>query len=548
MKRVPDLALSLLALAVAGCAGAAPPRREAPAETPRPAAVAPLDPDEAADLARELDEAGVLIGEQERDVLGLTPEATQTEAPVGRRPEPGVALDMAARLRGGPATTPAATVRADGRAGLLAVSARARRDALAGLQIASCLGVEVGTLALEAGSGAWEHGLGLLSAAKGQRRGLDAATALGWARQGWRRELTDAGSRGMIGSLRRGPLQVSAGALRGARAEAGRPPARLAGLALTTSRLELAALAVDDRLGRGGSLWLRAGRGATLGACEAAVWRPVESGDARGVWAATLRHAARRWRAEAMVAAAAAGAGCPLGRLPAVLPGWDGAGWGARASWNPAPAIFARGLLARGWARALGAEGPQVDAHQRWALEFSGPCARGWTVSLAARATRKQRLGWQGRSPWLPPAPISREERLQIHAQAVRDLSPWRLKAGLRLLAQRDETAQAGAAGAEVRSLAHASLERALGGSWLARVVLAQAWGAPVDLQSVTTPAPGLVSLRHWGCWSAERAVGIGGRLGQCRLATALVLRRAAGVGAEESAEWSLAVSRDGRR
>ena len=257
---------------------------------------------------------------------------------------------------------------------------------------------------------------------------------------------------------------------------------------------------------------------ASLRGDQGEAWSEAAWADAPGRPAAWQAGAAWRaeggWRGELAWAAADAGlSAVSAGRSP-LIPGEAGEGWALRVVRAGRDGRRAALLLAGGSALRPDRGPDEQDRRTLAELRLGLPLGAGVQGRWRLRWRSDARSGWEGREPWEPPSSTRRTHDLAAGAdlEAAGAEGAWRLSLRAR--------GQDG--GEEVRRRLLLTLGRdhpLLGGQGRLRVGMA--WGDDLALVTVAAPAPGAVTLSHWGDRDAETSVGWRGSLGPLTAACA---------------------------
>jgi hypothetical protein len=470
-----------------------------------------LDPEEAAALLADLEEAGLLPADLDLPGLGLPGRSEDAEP---------TRSSWSCRLE----TTHDGRARAslDGRAGPVGVRLRARRGLEGPPQAGGCVWAEDPSWAVAVGGVGVQHGLGLLAAGPGRNRTASVAGSLLPGDNGpryWSSPDAASGVRGLVAEWRTGV--VSAGAMVGRLEETpgrGFTAERAAWLAVRREGLVVSALACPGPNERGQSLAVAVSKGRLDLQAEATAWRDRASAGSATATAAAARWRGKRIAIEALAATSAAPAGPRFGSRPACLIGWDGRGWAVRGRVALSAALTGTFLVAS--AEDHPSRTTAQDRASRQTLEagVTGRLAPGAT--WAVRWRRREDLRWvqNEAAPWQPPRCEGQEVTDAYVAEASMPVGGGDLGGALRSASREITSGRGRRSVASLRWRGPCGPLRAtVGGSW--------AWGDPVAVSTVTTPVAGLAVPRSWSQWSAEIHAGAELAVGPWRIQLAAARR-----------------------
>lgn len=504
-----------------------------------------LDPEEAAALLVELEEAGLVPTDLDLRGLGLEPSGA-AEADVRPPTDPAAATmrtdpNWSCRLEARDDGRTRASL--DGRCGPLHAGVRASRPPR-GLAAAlgGCLWAEQATWSMAVGGVGVQHGLGLFCAGPGRARSATIASSLVGGEAGLRHWSSPDGTTGVRGLAAQGGLgPLEAGALVGRLTEGadGSTGARAAWLALRRGSLDVSC-AVSPGPGE-------AGRGVAVRftgphldvQAERADWKPV-GGQRAAATAIAVRWRERGLVVEGLAAAAVAPAAPRLGCRPACLIGWDGQGWAVRTQVAAGARVTATLLAAGAADRPARTRALDRDLRHQTEAGVAGRLRGRMAWSLRWRRREDVRWAPDEEAPWLPPQRTRRVITETVVAEAAVDLPADEVVGALRCVERDDGTSDGRRVVATIRWRRLIGRVRwTAGGGW--------AWGDPVAVTTVSTPALGLAVPRAWSAWDAEVYAGGEASLGPGWVQFAVARRMpafgppsgdAGSVAARARAEW----------
>jgi hypothetical protein len=476
-----------------------------------------VDPEEAATVLAELRDNGIVLTEDDWRRLGLEPELSTSDPRNDRRPLSTPAAESWRcralwRINGRPQEFPSHSARIWLDRGSLHVSLKHRRDGSAQRATGMALAWRASRNQVLFGGVGAAYGLGLFVAGPGRWSSLSSSASLYPGRAGPisyvgsrdPQALWGAASRLDINSWR---LDILWGKQQSLRADQKSGRVGVMGLTKRWSCFEVGGWLGQQGDATGGSATFSAVYPLGLMVFETASWRFGAENDWQSAWAVLLRLARDSWLIEGQMAGSQGGTGAPLAQRPAILPGWQGRGWAIRGSLALPSRLRLRILAAQGLQRRLASDNLETLQTETWEAALEQRFGPGWRGEVRYRTGVIETLGWEDRSPWLPPADRRLRGRDQIVALLQHQRRHLGFQISLRALKELRDDLEASLATGRRRCLVATRSDWLCGARWRLRFAWGWAWGETVDLVSVASPLTGYVIPRHWGRWKSESSI-----------------------------------------